>query len=75
MFVQISHEERLLLPPNISDGFLPLSITSIDRLIGSPEDVAPMLKRYKKDECVGPQKVFELHEMLPSKSCDIFTCL
>ena len=49
---QISHEERLLLPPNIADGFLPLSITSIDRLIGRPEEVAPLLKRYKKDEYV-----------------------
>jgi len=46
---QISHKERLFLPPDIGDGLLPLKITSVDRLIGRPEEVSPLLQRYKRD--------------------------
>ena len=49
---EISREESLLLPSNVSSGFLPLRVTSVDQVIvaaGGPDSIHQLQKVYGKD--------------------------
>lgn len=51
-YPQVAARERLLLPPNISDGFLPLHITSINRVITGPQEMQQLSRRYEKEQYI-----------------------
>ena len=68
LHLQVSKQERLLLPTHIADGKLPLAIGGLERAIATPEALAKLLLRHRCSKLCHCKRRLGL-------CCEVVTCL